>query len=93
MGAFLHGRRLYELMAGDWPTAENDPAATPAMLEFARIWRDKPKIVFSSTLDSVDWNSRLVRDDAAAEVARTFGSGEVYLRYEMAGPARPEPAG
>ena len=29
-----------------------------------------PKIVFSSTLDEVAWNSRLVRGDAIAEVAR-----------------------
>jgi dihydrofolate reductase len=40
------------------------------MREFARIWTDKPKIVFSRTLDRVEWNSRLVRDDAAEEVAR-----------------------
>jgi dihydrofolate reductase len=68
--AFLYGRRLYDLMTGYWPTAETDPAATPAELEFARIWRETPKIVFSRTLEQVDWNSRLVRDDAVAEVTR-----------------------
>ena len=148
MSAFLYGRRLYELMIDYWPTAEADPAATPAMREFARIWTDKPKIVFSRTLERVEWNSRLVRDDAAEEVAqlkaqpgfdmdvggptlastllraglvdevrlfvhpvilgagtpffpaqddriglnllgtRTFGSGVVYLRYEVVSPAR-----
>jgi dihydrofolate reductase len=70
MSAFLYGRRLYEFMVDYWPTAETDPSATPAMLEFARIWKDKPKIVFSGTLERVDWNSRLVRAEAAAEVAR-----------------------
>jgi dihydrofolate reductase len=70
MSAFLYGRRMYELMIDYWPTAENDPSATPAMLEFARIWKDKPKIVFSRTLSRVDWNSRLVRDGALEEVAR-----------------------
>ncbi len=70
MSAFLYGRRMYELMVDYWPTAGTDPAATPAMLEFARIWKDKPKIVFSRTIGRVDWNSRLVRDDAAKEVAR-----------------------
>jgi dihydrofolate reductase len=70
MSAFVYGRRLYELMAGYWPTAEADPSATPAMLEFARIWRDKPKIVLSRTLDRVDWNSRLLHEGAAQEVAR-----------------------
>jgi dihydrofolate reductase len=70
MSAFLYGRRLYQLMVDYWPTAETDPSATPAMLEFARIWRDKPKIVLSKTLERVEWNSRLVGDGAAKEVAR-----------------------
>ena len=70
MSAFLYGRRLYKLMVDYWPTAETDPAATPAMRGFARIWKDKPKVVFCGTLDRVEWNGRLVRDDAAEEVAR-----------------------
>jgi hypothetical protein len=39
MSAFLYGRRLYEVMADYWPNAEDDPNATPSMLEFARIWK------------------------------------------------------
>jgi len=70
MSAFLYGRRMYQLMVDYWPTAETDPSATPAMREFARIWKEKPKIVFSRTLPRVEWNSRLVREDAAGEVAR-----------------------
>jgi dihydrofolate reductase len=69
MSAFLYGRPLYELMVDCWPTAEADPSATPAMLEFARTWRDKPKLVFSRTLPHVEWNSRLVRLDVVGEVA------------------------
>jgi dihydrofolate reductase len=61
--ASLYGRRLYELMAAHWPTAEDDPAATDAMLEFARIWNPMPKVVFSSSLDHVDHNARLVGGD------------------------------
>ena len=70
MSAFLYGRRMYELMVDSWPTAEADPAAPPVVLEFARIWRDKPKVVFSRTLERVEWNSRLVGADAVGEVAR-----------------------
>lgn len=70
LDASLYGRRLYELMAAYWPTAESDPSATEAEREFARIWNAMPKIVFSSTLDSVEWNSRLVRGDVAEELAR-----------------------
>ena len=70
MSASLYGRRMYELMAGYWPTAETDPAATPEMVDFGRIWLATPRIVFSSTLEAVAWNSRLVSGDAVAEVAR-----------------------
>ncbi|MEO6350205.1 MAG: dihydrofolate reductase family protein [Candidatus Limnocylindrales bacterium] len=60
--ASLYGRGLYETMSSYWPTAKSDPNATPIEREFADIWLDMPKIVFSRSLDSVDWNSRLVRD-------------------------------
>jgi dihydrofolate reductase len=69
-GTSLYGRRLYELMSDYWPTADADPAIPDYMAEFARIWRDKPKVVFSKTLDKVVWNSRLVRDNIPEEVAR-----------------------
>ncbi|CAN5663709.1 dihydrofolate reductase family protein [soil metagenome] len=68
--ASLYGRRMYELMAGYWPTAGSDPSATPAMLEFARLWLETPKVVFSSSLERVEWNSRLVRGDIGDELAR-----------------------
>jgi len=70
LDAWLYGRRMYELMAGYWPTAETDPSATGPMLEFARIWHKTPKVVFSATLETVEWNSRLVRGDVGDELAR-----------------------
>jgi dihydrofolate reductase len=57
---------MYELMADYWPTAEDDPSAPDAMREFARIWNPMPKIVFSSSLEHVQHNSRLVRGDVGA---------------------------
>ena len=69
-GAFLYGRRLYEVMVDYWPTADTKPSAPGYEVEFARIWKDKPKIVFSKTLDKVQWNSRLVRDNIAGEITR-----------------------
>jgi dihydrofolate reductase len=82
--ASLYGRRLYELMAAHWPTAESDPAATPVTLEFARIWNAKPKIVFSTTLESVDFNSRLVTGDVAEELAKV--KAEFDGNLEVGGP-------
>jgi dihydrofolate reductase len=65
----LYGRKLYELMSAYWPTADEDPDAAPVEAEFAGLWRALPKVVFSKTLDKVDWNSRLERGDVV-EVAR-----------------------
>ena len=62
MGAFLDGRVTYELMAGYWPTADRDPSSPAPIVEFARIWRDMPKLVFSTTLEKADWNTTIVRD-------------------------------
>jgi len=61
-GAFLDGRVTYELMAGYWPTADQDPGASAPVIEFARIWRDTPKIVFSRTLDRARWNTTIARE-------------------------------
>jgi dihydrofolate reductase len=73
IGTLLYGRRMYELMAGYWPTADQDPSAPSVIVEYAQIWKPVPKVVFSSTLESVDWNSQLIRGDAVAEVARLKG--------------------
>jgi dihydrofolate reductase len=70
MGAFLDGRVTYELMAAFWPTADADPSSTAPMIEFARIWRDMPKIVFSRTLPRADWNSTIAREVIPEEIER-----------------------
>ena len=59
-GLTLYGRRLWESMNAHWPTADRQPGATPAHVEYACRWRDTPKVVFSSTLDAVECNARLV---------------------------------
>ncbi|MFM9694817.1 dihydrofolate reductase family protein [Streptomyces europaeiscabiei] len=66
----LYGRRLWQTMSSHWPTGDQQPGATPAQIEFARRWRDMSKVVFSSTIDKVDWNTRLVTGDAVAEITR-----------------------
>jgi len=70
LGAFLHGRRMYEGMASVWPTADQNPSFTEDLREFGRIWMRTPKVVFSKTLRHVEHNSRLAEEDVAAEVAK-----------------------
>ena len=50
------------------PKADTDPSSTGPVVEFARIWRDMPKIVYSRTLERADWNTKIVRDVVAEEV-------------------------
>jgi dihydrofolate reductase len=61
----IMGRRTYELMAGYWPTAtDNDPVVKERL-------NGTPKLVFSRTLKSVEWqNSRLATGSIAEEVER-----------------------
>lgn len=75
IGVSLHGRRLYELMAEYWPHVPAD--APPVEREFATLWTEKPKVVFSRTLTEVHWNSTLVRENAVGEVRglETGGDG------------------
>ena len=68
MGAFLSGRVTYELMASVWPTADENPAITGNMKEFARIWLDMPKIVFSRTLKTAEWNTTVMCDVVPEEI-------------------------
>jgi dihydrofolate reductase len=58
--AMLLGRRTYQLFEGYWPSATGPDAER--MNELA-------KVVFSRTLEKVEWNnSRLVRENVAEEV-------------------------
>jgi len=68
MSVFLDGRVTYELMADFWPTADADPASTPTMVEFSRIWREMPKVVFSRTLAAADWNTTILREVSAEQI-------------------------
>ncbi|MEU2247107.1 dihydrofolate reductase family protein [Streptomyces sp. NPDC019224] len=68
MGAMLDGRVTHQLMAGFWPTADQDPADAGPTAEFAPLWRDTPKYVYSRTLEHADWNTTIVRDVVPEEV-------------------------
>lgn len=64
-GAFLFGRKTYQVLAGSWPNA-TDPADESAM-----ALNTLPKYVASRTLKEVTWNnSHLLKGDAANEVAK-----------------------
>jgi dihydrofolate reductase len=68
IGVQLCGRRLYETMVY-WETAEESPLDAQEV-EFAQIWKALPKVVFSTTLQSVVGNTRLARDGLGEEISR-----------------------
>lgn len=68
----LLGRRLYETMRY-WETADQDPSLGDLEREFAALWTSLPKVVFSTTLTSVDDGYQLARGSLAAEVQRWRG--------------------
>jgi dihydrofolate reductase len=68
IGMQLCGRRLYETMVY-WETAEQGPLDADEV-EFARTWKALPKVVFSTTLQSVVGNTRLASDGVGEEVLK-----------------------
>lgn len=67
----LYGRVTYQMMEGYWPTVPANPASTKDELQHAHWVENIDKIVFSRTLETVEWNNtRLVRENTADEIVR-----------------------
>jgi len=61
----------YQMMADYWPTVGESSDATKHDIDHARWVNHAPKLVFSRTLENVEWqNSRIVRDHFPEEIAR-----------------------
>src|SRR5256886_14098583 len=69
VGVHLMGRRLYETMLY-WESADQDPSLDDAELEWAALWNPLPKVVFSTTLSTVQGNARLAAGGLAEEIER-----------------------
>ncbi|MFE5759727.1 dihydrofolate reductase family protein [Streptomyces massasporeus] len=77
----LLGRRLYETMLY-WETADQDSSLDDAQLEWTALWNPLPKVVFSTTLTSVQGNARLASGGLSEEIERLRsepGEGEIAL--------------
>jgi dihydrofolate reductase len=81
VGVHLMGRRLYETMLY-WETADQDQSLDDAELEWTALWKAIPKVVFSTTLSTVQGNSRLASGGLAEEIERLRaepGEGEIAI--------------
>ena len=78
----VYGRRLWDVMASHWPTADRLPEATPWEVDYARTWQRMPKVVVSRSLAEVSEPlSRLTRDDVVDVVRELKASmdGEISI--------------
>ena len=67
----LYGRVVYQMMEGYWPTVAKNPNATKLELQHANWVESIQKIVFSTTLEKVEWkNTRLIKTEVAEEISK-----------------------
>jgi dihydrofolate reductase len=81
VGAHLLGRRLYETMLY-WETADQDRSLDDAEREWAALWNPLPKVVFSTTLSTVQGNARLASGGLTEEIERLRaepGEGDIAI--------------
>ncbi|SHG22346.1 dihydrofolate reductase family protein [Streptoalloteichus hindustanus] len=75
---FLYGRIVWGFMSNYWPRAEQ-LSDHPHDLEFAPIWRAKPKAVVSRTLQDAPFDARVFRDVESLARAKADESGTFLL--------------
>jgi dihydrofolate reductase len=67
----LYGRVTYHMMESYWPTVPANPSSTKHDIDHAHWVENVSKIVFSKTLEKVEWNNtRLVKDNIAEEISK-----------------------
>lgn len=82
----LLGRKNYEGFGGYWPVVATDESADPRDRTLARWLDSVEKVVFSTTLTSVDWsNSRLADAEPAAVVQqlRKADGGDIIVQNSV----------
>ena len=71
VGAPLYGRVTYQMMESYWPTVLTNPSSTKHDIDHAHWIENIPKIVFSKSLEKVEWNNtRLIKDNIAEEISK-----------------------
>lgn len=69
--AIVFGRVIYEGFVNYWDVLDLNDSTIPAYdREFAGMFREKARVVFSRTLDTVPANTTLIHENRAAEVMR-----------------------
>ncbi|MCM3001329.1 dihydrofolate reductase family protein [Paenibacillus cellulositrophicus] len=65
----IWGRGTYQMMHSYWPSVPSNPSASQHELDHAEWIEKTNKVVFSTTLEKVEWNnSRLVKNNVKEEI-------------------------
>jgi dihydrofolate reductase len=80
-GVILYGRVTYELMVNYWPTATNDHSISEGEVNFANAINPLPKIVYSTTLQHVGWNTMVMKSMIPEDIKKmkTLAGGDILL--------------
>ncbi|MCZ7395546.1 MAG: dihydrofolate reductase family protein, partial [Candidatus Methanoperedens sp.] len=92
----LFGRVTYQLFESYWPAAATNLSTSKSDLEISHKINNITKIVFSKTLEKVEWkNARLVKEVIQEEIAKMkqqpgkdmviFGSGSIVSTFTQLG--------
>lgn len=95
--AILLGRTTYNAMARYWPAKARDPSFPREDIALADLMNRRQKLVFSSTLNTTEWNnSTVLRGNLKQEILRLknsiggdmiiYGSGKIVkalMRYGL----------
>jgi dihydrofolate reductase len=69
-GTLIYGRITYQLMESSWPSIVKKPTGNKSIDEFAVTMDNIPKVVFSRTLQHVEWKTaRLAKRDLTEEAS------------------------
>lgn len=78
----LMGRLTYRMFYDYWVPVGNDPNSPDGLMKIAKELNTMQKVVFSTTLDALDWvNSRLVKNGVtdAVRQLKTLQGGDITV--------------
>ncbi len=79
----LYGRRTFEMMESYWPTAADEPDASPHDYEHSRWYKSARKVVLSKTLSEKNHvNTKIIGSNLSDEISKLkHSSGSEILMF------------
>jgi dihydrofolate reductase len=82
VGTYLYGRRMYEVMVA-WESPDTFADQQPVIRDYAEIWQDADKVVYSKTLETVSSSRTRIERDFDADAIREL---KVRAVRDLSGP-------